>query len=114
MLVVVSNWDVSLHGVLDDTGLAPLLDGVLTSAEVGEAKPGGAMFRDALSLAAARPEEAVHVGDSVEHDVAGALAAGLRAVLVDRDGAAGPVPAGVRVLPTLRTLARHAYPGGSA
>jgi putative hydrolase of the HAD superfamily len=100
-LLVVSNWDVSLHGVLDDTGLRELVDGVLTSAEVGEAKPGVAMFRAALDLAGASAEESVHAGDSVEHDVAGALAAGFGAVLVDRDGTAGPVPAGVRVTRTL-------------
>jgi putative hydrolase of the HAD superfamily len=100
-LVVVSNWDVSLHEVLEQTGLRPLLHAVLTSAEIGEAKPGGAMFRAALELAGAAPEEAVHAGDSVEHDVGGALAAGMSAVLVDREGAAPPVPAGVRVVRTL-------------
>ena len=103
-LVVVSNWDVSLHGVLEDTGLRALVDGVLTSAEVGESKPGVAMFHAALEIAGTRPEESVHAGDSVEHDVAGALAAGFGAVLVDREGTAGQarrVPAGVRVTSTL-------------
>jgi putative hydrolase of the HAD superfamily len=100
-LVVVSNWDVSLHDVLERTGLRPLLDGVLTSAEVGEPKPGGAMFRAALELAGAAPGESLHAGDSVEHDVAGALAMGMHAVLVDRDGSARDVPAGVRVVSTL-------------
>jgi putative hydrolase of the HAD superfamily len=100
-LVVVSNWDVSLHEVLERTGLRPLLDGVLTSAEAGEGKPGGAMFRAALKLAGCAPEEAVHAGDSVEHDVAGALAVGMRAVLVARDGSRPDVPPGVRVVSTL-------------
>jgi putative hydrolase of the HAD superfamily len=107
-LLVVSNWDVSLHEVLATTGLRELVDGVLTSAEVGEPKPGGAMFREALALAGAAPDEALHAGDSVEHDVAGALAMGMRAVLVDRDGTAGPVPPGVRVT---RTLHLAPYPG---
>jgi putative hydrolase of the HAD superfamily len=101
LLVVVSNWDVSLHDVLERTGLRPLLDGVLTSAEVGEPKPGGAMFRAALELAGAAAHEALHVGDSLEHDVAGALAMGMRAVLIDRDGSASDVPPGVRVVRTL-------------
>jgi putative hydrolase of the HAD superfamily len=110
-LVVVSNWDVSLHDVMERTGLRPLVDAVLTSAETGEAKPGSAMFRAALELAGARPEEALHAGDSVEHDVAGALRMGMRAVLVDRDGEAGPVPAGVRVVRDLTgTLAAATYP----
>jgi putative hydrolase of the HAD superfamily len=108
-LVVVSNWDVSLHDVLDATGLAPLLDGVVTSAELGSAKPDGAIFARGLELAGVAAGEAVHVGDSVEHDVAGALAAGIEPLLVARDGAAQeerPVPAGVRTIPTLEPLLR--------
>jgi putative hydrolase of the HAD superfamily len=85
--VVVSNWDVSLRGVLDDTGLAPLLDGLVISAEVGAAKPDPAIFERALEVAGASRGEALHVGDTVDVDVAGALAAGLRAVHLDRSGA---------------------------
>jgi putative hydrolase of the HAD superfamily len=110
-LVVVSNWDVSLHEVMERTGLRTLVDAVLTSAETGEAKPGGAMFRAALELSGVRPAHALHAGDSLEHDVAGALAAGMRAVLVDRDGTAGPVPDGVAVVRDLRgTIAPATYP----
>jgi putative hydrolase of the HAD superfamily len=106
-LVVVSNWDVSLHDVLDATGLAPLLDGVVTSAELGSAKPDGAIFVRGLELAGVEAGEAVHVGDSVEHDVAGALAAGIEALLVVRGGDANgspPLPPGVRAIPSLQSL----------
>src|SRR5687767_7072612 len=34
-LVCVSNWDYDLPRVLEDAGLGPLLDGVVTSAHVG-------------------------------------------------------------------------------
>ena len=44
-LVVVSNWDVSLHGVLRALELEPLLDGILTSAEAGARKPAPADLR---------------------------------------------------------------------
>jgi len=103
-LVVVSNWDVSLHDVLEETGLAPLLDGVVTSAEVGSGKPDGAIFARGLALAGVAADEAVHVGDSVEHDVAGALAAGIAPVLVVREGAERVVrlPGDVRTIPDLR------------
>jgi hypothetical protein len=37
--VVVSNWDVSLHERLDETGLAPLLDGAVASAEIAAPSP---------------------------------------------------------------------------
>jgi putative hydrolase of the HAD superfamily len=99
-LVVVSNWDVSLHDMLDRTGLAALVDGAVSSAELGAAKPDPAIFERALELAGDVPAgEALHAGDSVEADVAGALRAGLRAVLVARDG--GAPPAGVPAVASL-------------
>lgn len=92
-LVVLSNWDVSLHDALEATGLAPLLDGALTSAEVGSAKPRTEIFERGLALAGVAAAAALHVGDSVEHDVDGARAAGVDVRLVVRDGAPRPDPA---------------------
>jgi putative hydrolase of the HAD superfamily len=103
-LVVVSNWDVSLHGVLRETGLDGLLHGVLTSAEEGIAKPDPQIFRRALALAGGVPPgQALHAGDDVVADVGGARAAGITPVLVDRDGSAGLVE-GVRAVQTLAEL----------
>lgn len=101
-LVVVSNWDASLAGVLDARGLMPLIDGVLTSAIAGAPKPSAAIFEQALSIAGARREHALHVGDSLEADVAGALGAGIEPILLRRDGTPGPE--GVRTLATLAQL----------
>jgi putative hydrolase of the HAD superfamily len=89
-LVVVSNWDCSLPSVLDSVGLLALVDGVVTSAAAGAAKPDPRIFQAALELAGCAPAEALHVGDSAENDVAGAAAVGIRALLLDRDGASGP------------------------
>jgi putative hydrolase of the HAD superfamily len=89
-LVVVSNWDSSLHDVLARTGVAPLLHGVVTSAEYGARKPDPSIFADALRLAGVSAKQAVHVGDSLEDDVAGARAAGIEPVLIRRDGTPGP------------------------
>jgi putative hydrolase of the HAD superfamily len=85
-LVVASNWDCSLPQVLDEAGLAPLVDGVVASAVVGADKPAPAVFEAALALARCSAERAVHVGDSPSNDVAGARGAGIRALLLDRDG----------------------------
>jgi putative hydrolase of the HAD superfamily len=98
-LIVVSNWDCSLPDWLEPRGLLEHVDGVVTSAEVGAAKPDVAVFERALELAGAPASEAVHVGDSLENDVAGARAADIRPVLVARDR---PAPAGVE---TIRSLA---------
>ena len=102
-LVVVSNWDVSLHGVLADTGLAELVDGVLTSAQERVAKPDPELFARALALAGRTASDALHAGDSVEHDIAGGRAAGIPAVLVDRTGTA-PAPRGAAVVRDLEGL----------
>ena len=73
------------------------LDGAVASAEVGAAKPDPAIFARALALAGVRAEEAWHVGDSVDADVEGALAAGLRPVLWRATAPRGRPP-GVPVL----------------
>jgi putative hydrolase of the HAD superfamily len=84
--VCVSNWDVSLPEVLSRCGLGELLDGVVTSAGAGARKPDPRIFEAALELAGCRAEEAVHVGDTPEEDVAGARAAGIPALLLAREG----------------------------
>jgi putative hydrolase of the HAD superfamily len=89
-LVVLSNWDVSLHDQLEATGLAPLVDGAVSSAEVGVGKPHPDIYARALEVAGVSADEAVMVGDSPDTDVAGALALGIAAVLVDRWAAFDP------------------------
>jgi HAD superfamily hydrolase (TIGR01549 family) len=86
-MAVVSNWDCSLAGVLAGVGLGGAVDAVVTSAEVGVEKPQSAIFQAALERIGRRPEEALFVGDSLETDVLGARAAGIRAALLDRPAA---------------------------
>ena len=100
-LVIASNWDCSLPDWLGPTGIMELVDGVVTSAEVGVAKPEARVFERALAIAGAEPGEALHAGDKVDNDVEGAVAAGIRAVLVQREG---EPPAGVEAIRSLREL----------
>jgi putative hydrolase of the HAD superfamily len=108
--IVVSNWDVSLPEVLARAGLAPRLDGVIVSAAVGAAKPSPVIFARALELAGVTAGECLHVGDSPAEDVAGASAAGIEVVLLDRAAVrlerGGQVRSrdGVRVVATLDEL----------
>ena len=102
--VVVSNWDASLGRQLARLGLGALLDGVVTSAEVGVAKPAPAIFEAALSRAGVRAADALHVGDSLEEDVHGATAAGVRAVWLRRDAELS-APEGVTTIASLSGLA---------
>ena len=80
-LVVCSNWDCSLPEVLAGAGIE--VDAVVTSAQVGAAKPDTRIFAAALAAAGCSPDEAVHVGDSADAD-GGAEAAGIRLVLLRR------------------------------
>lgn len=83
LLAVVSNWDCSLAGTLAELDLADRFGAVITSAEVGAAKPDPRPFRAALAAVGAA-EGSFHCGDDPAIDCDGALAAGLRCFLVDR------------------------------
>jgi putative hydrolase of the HAD superfamily len=101
-LAVVSNWDVSLHEVLERTGLAPRFDAVVVSAEIGAAKPDPEPFRRALAALGADAADALHAGDQVDEDVAGARNAGVRPVLVVRGRPTRPTaPDGVEAVASL-------------
>jgi putative hydrolase of the HAD superfamily len=89
-LVVASNWDASLPQTLARVGLLELVDGVVTAAQCGAMKPDPAVFEAALALAGVAAADALHVGDSLTEDVAGAAAVGIEAVLVDRRGESSP------------------------
>ena len=105
-LVVVSNWDVSLHEVLESTGLRALVDGAVSSAELGAAKPDPAPVLRGLDLAGVPAGRACLIGDSPAEDVGAARAAGVEPILVLRaDGQApGAPPDGVRTVSTLAEL----------
>jgi putative hydrolase of the HAD superfamily len=100
-LVVASNWDCSLPSWLARAGVLELVDGVVTSAEVGTAKPSPRVFARALAVAGVEAAEAVHVGDKVDNDLEGAAAAGVRGVLLQREG---DPPMGVEAIGSLQEL----------
>ncbi|RMG86737.1 MAG: HAD family hydrolase, partial [Candidatus Dadabacteria bacterium] len=56
--------------------------------EVGAEKPDPEIFHGAARRLGLPPERILHVGDLVREDLLGAQRAGLRAVLVDREGTA--------------------------
>lgn len=105
-LVVVSNWDVSLHDQLAASGLAGRVHGIVSSAELGVDKPDPAIFRHALTLAGVPAGHALHVGDRVEEDVQGARAAGIGPALLVREGAPPRLEPPVWTIRSLRELTR--------
>ncbi len=89
-LGVVSNWDSRLRGLLHRLGLTSRFDAITVSHEEGVEKPHPELFRRALARLGARPDDALHVGDVPELDAAGAAAAGIPSMLVDRRGRLAP------------------------
>ena len=81
---VISNWDSSLHRILETHGISQRLDFVIASLEHGIEKPDKRIFQISEQVGSFGPNEALHVGDSYEDDVVGAKSAGWRALLLDR------------------------------
>jgi HAD superfamily hydrolase (TIGR01549 family) len=79
---LVSNTDRELAVFAAELGIG--VDFALASSAHGRRKPCATIFAAALALGGARPETTVMIGDNLDDDIAGALACGLRAVLVDR------------------------------
>ncbi len=63
-----------------------VVDAALGSRAHGKTKPDPSIFRAVLDRLDVPAERAAMVGDSVEDDVEGARALGMRAVLLDREG----------------------------
>jgi putative hydrolase of the HAD superfamily len=62
------------------------IDAAIGSVEHGKTKPHASIFAAVLERLGVEPAAAAMVGDTVEDDIEGALAIGMRAVLVDRLG----------------------------
>lgn len=60
---------------------------VVCSERVRAYKPDAAMFREGMAALGLQAHEVMHVGDSLRSDIAGAGAAGIRSVWVNRKGA---------------------------
>jgi putative hydrolase of the HAD superfamily len=89
-LVILSNWDERLRPLLAGLELLPAFDEVVISCEAGAAKPARAIFETAEARLKLLPSELLHIGDSPREDLAGALACGWNALLIDRSRAAAP------------------------
>ena len=87
ILGIVSNWDSRLLMLCSSMGLESYFSFILASGLVGTLKPGPGIFRKALEKSGTDAEVSLHIGDSLEDDIAGARNAGIDAVLIDRSGA---------------------------
>ena len=71
---------------MERLGLGHLFDFSLSAASTGKAKPHPRMFVEACRLARVAPGELAHIGDEPGTDIAGAKAAGVTVIWMNREG----------------------------
>lgn len=67
-------------------GFNTVFDSLVVSGEVGFRKPNRVIFERVLSELGSTPLRAVMVGDTLDADIAGAKAMGMKGILIDADG----------------------------
>ncbi len=88
-LGIITNGDIDFQtGKIERVELAPRIEHVIASGELGFAKPDPRIFEHACAVFGVTPSDAVYVGDRLNTDAIGAAEAGLRGVWLDRSGAA--------------------------
>lgn len=104
-LGIISNFDSRLFTILRGLGIDRVFDTVTISSLTQAAKPAPKMFQAALEKHALDPEEAMHVGDSLRDDAEGAIRAGIKGILLDRESrCSDTLPAGAVKISTLSDL----------
>ncbi|AXY02245.1 HAD family hydrolase [Vibrio alfacsensis] len=90
-LVVITNGPIfSQHPKLKATQMSEWVDHIIVGGEEPEEKPAASIFHKALSLVDAKPEEVIHIGDSLPADIQGANNMGILSVWVNSTGIATP------------------------
>ena len=75
----------SVEPVLERFEMNDLFDGIFISCEEGKLKTNG-LFEAAMKKLKLKPADVLSIGDSIETDIKGAEAAGIKAYLLDRKG----------------------------
>lgn len=81
---IISNFSPNCEPLLRQLGLADYFDFFIVSGILGIEKPDPRIFQAAIEASGKPVSELVYVGDSVHHDIEGAHAIGMDAVLIDR------------------------------
>ena len=80
-LIAITNGNADVH----KTALGPLFKLAFRADEVGSAKPDAKIFEVAMSAVACASNEMIHIGDSIETDVKGAINAGVTPIWFNAD-----------------------------
>ncbi|HMF97152.1 MAG TPA: HAD-IA family hydrolase [Vicinamibacterales bacterium] len=100
---LISNSHRCLASFQSHFDLQGLVSATISSSEHGFMKPHPSIFAAALQLVNVAPAEAAMVGDSLRHDVEGAMRAGMQGILLHR-GETCPARAATLGVPVIRSL----------
>ncbi|MCZ6675576.1 MAG: HAD-IA family hydrolase [Verrucomicrobia bacterium] len=81
-LIIVSNWDQRLYGILENLKLRDFFDGVFISTELGMEKPSVSIYHKVAELLGATPSSLLHLGNSMSNDFTPSLRAGWNSLLL--------------------------------
>jgi len=84
--IVTNGLESDYQRILEKLRLTDQFAVVVGVDSCGKGKPSKEIFRCALDKLCVRPEEAIFIGDSLKYDYEGAKNAGIRPVLIDREG----------------------------
>lgn len=84
-MAIISNWSPRLPRICTALGVDRYMRFILASAIEEMEKPDPQFFARALTMIGARPQQALHIGDSLEKDVQGAAGAGILGCFIDRE-----------------------------
>ncbi|MGD9679665.1 MAG: HAD family hydrolase [Candidatus Obscuribacterales bacterium] len=108
---LVSNlWPFPTRHIFQQRGLGRFFEHKIYSFEVGLKKPEPEIFELAAKRFGVRPQNCLMVGDDPQNDVAGALAVGMKAALINREKRPVALPEGVMNLGSLTGLVASLTP----
>jgi putative hydrolase of the HAD superfamily len=90
LAVITNGMGTAQREKLEHLGLGHFFERVIASTDVGEGKPSGEIFAAALREMDVPASGALMLGDSLDGDVRGAQAAGIRAVWLERSAGSAP------------------------
>jgi HAD superfamily hydrolase (TIGR01549 family) len=84
IVVITNGFKEVQHKKLDSCKLTPYIDMIITSEEIGVAKPDYAIYKAALDRCNVKPNEVIMIGDSWENDILCAHELGIKTIWLNR------------------------------
>ena len=78
--IITNGFDLVQHHKIQNSGLSPYFDKIITAEKVGFKKPNPLIFKYAIEVANASFSNSLMIGDSFEADILGSLKQGMGAI----------------------------------